>query len=165
MKRHLLLWAALIVSAASFGQSPVVLKDSGLKKLAVFIGTWKAENDPDSSGATGASGGAGGSGGSAVSAVYTCQWSANGNYLVADQQVMVGGNTTNNLSIYNYNSKQDTYTLSLVGVPGMQPFSILVTYKGDELYYLSDYTDNSGKKMYNRTVNSFLSPNSYTFKV
>jgi Protein of unknown function (DUF1579) len=156
MKRHLLLWAALIVPAASFGQSPVVLKDSGLKKLAVFIGTWKAENDPDSSGVLGGSG---------VSAVYTCQWSANGNYLVADQQVTVGGNTTNNLSIYNYNSQKDTYTLSLVGVPGMQPFSILVTYKGDELYYLSDYTDNNGKKIYSRTVNSFLSLNSYTFKV
>src|ERR1700760_2006295 len=137
MTRHLFLWAALIVSAPSFGQSPVVLRDSGLKKLSVFIGTWKAVNDPDPSG---------GSGGGGVSAVYTCQWSANGNYLVADQQVTNGGVMTNNLSIYHYNPKEDTYTLSLVGIPGMQPFSINVTYKGDELYYLSDYTDNAGKK-------------------
>ena len=143
----------LLLPVVAFSQRPVVLKDSELKKLGIFIGKWKAENDPDSTGKSG------------ISATYTCQWSANGGYLIADQQVMNNGQSTNNLSIYNYNPQKDTYTLSLVGIPGMQPFSILVTYKGDELYYLSDYTDNAGKKVYTRTVNSFLSATSYTFKV
>jgi hypothetical protein len=57
---------------------------------AVFIGTWQAENDPDSSGKSG------------TSAFYTCQWSTNGNYLIADQKVTNMGTTTNNLSICSY---------------------------------------------------------------
>ncbi|HEV2353143.1 MAG TPA: DUF1579 family protein [Puia sp.] len=132
---------------------PVVLKDSGLKKLNVFIGTWKAENDP------------GPAGGPGVSAVSTCRWSANGKFMIADQLVTNGGQTTNNLSIYSYNPDKDEYTLSLVGVPGREPFSIPVTYKGDEFYYLGSYTNDEGKKIYTRTVNTFTSAGSYTFKV
>ncbi|HTR30597.1 MAG TPA: hypothetical protein VMH27_15095 [Puia sp.] len=154
MIKYLVLFAGLTAIAASgFAQGPIVLKDSGLKKLAVFVGTWKGENDPDSTGK------------SAVVAITTCQWSPNGNYLVCDQRVTNQGHTTNNLSIYSRNTDNDGYTLSLVGIPGMQPFSIPITYKDDELYYLGSYTDNSGKKIYTRTVNTFLSAASYTFKV
>jgi hypothetical protein len=153
MIKQFVLLAALAVSASGSAQSPAVLKENGIKRLAVFIGTWQAENDPDSSGK------------SATSALYTCQWSTNGNYLIADQKVTNMGTTTNNLSIYSYNPDKDGYTLSLVGIPGMEPFSIPVTYKGDELYYLGSYSDNSGKKIYTRTVNAFLSSTDYTFKV
>ena len=142
-----------MLSVSGIAQTPVVLKENGLKKLSAFIGTWKAENDPDSSGK------------SATSAIYTCEWSANGNYLIADQKVTTNGTTTNNLSIYHYNVDKDDYTLTVVGVPGMETFTIPVTYKGDELYYLGSYTDNNGKKIYTRTVNTFLSASSYTFKV
>ncbi len=141
------------MSLSAGAQSPIFLKETGLKRLSAFVGTWKADNDPDSSGE------------SAVSAISTIQWSANGNYLIADQKVTNQGTTTNNLSIYSYNADKDDYTLTLVGVPGMEPFTIPVTYKGDELFYLGSYTDNSGKKIYTRTVNSFLSPTTYTFKV
>ena len=156
MLKHLLFPVLLVSSAAfgqmAFGQAPKVLKDSGMKKLAVFLGSWRAENSPDTNGNVN------------ISAVYTCQWSPNGNYLIADQRVTSNGRTTNNLSIYSYDPQKDTYLLSLVGVPGMQPFSIPVTYKGDELYYLNEYMDN-GKKVYGRTVNTFFSPTSYTYKV
>jgi hypothetical protein len=166
MKKRLLIPALLFSFAASgltaygqavsgqtaSGQAPKVLKDSGIKKLSVFLGTWRAENSPDTGGNVN------------TSAVYTCQMSAYGNYLIADQRVTSNGKTTNNLSIYSYDPVKDTYLLSLVGVPGMQPFSIPVTYKGDELYYLNEYMDN-GKKVYGRTVNIFLSPTSYIFKV
>ena len=141
------------LSVAGMAQAPAVLKETGLKKLSAFVGTWKADNDPDSTGK------------SAVSAVSTIQWAANGNYLIADQKITNQGTTTNNLSIYNYNADKDNYTLTLVGVPGMEPFTIPVTYKGDELYYLGSYTDNNGKKIYTRTVNTFLSTTSYTFRV
>lgn len=160
--RSLLLLISITAFAqlTAFGQKPRVLKDSGLKKLSAFLGTWRAENDPDS---TAAAGGAS-SGSSGTSAVYTCEWAVNGNFLIADQKVTRAGSTTNNLSIYSYVPEKDEYLLSLVGIPGMQPFSIRVTYKGDELYYLGDYMDN-GKKVYTRTVNTFLSPTNYTFKV
>jgi len=72
---------------------------------------------------------------------------------------------SNDLSIYSRDPDKDGYTLTVVGVPGMQPFSIPITYKGDEFYYLGSYTDDNGKKVYTRTVNTFLSPSSYTFKV
>lgn len=153
MTKCLFLFAVLAIWGSAMAQSPVVLKDTGLKKLAVLVGTWKAENDPDSAGR------------SPVSAVSTCQWSANGRYLICDQMVTNQGTTINNLSIYSRNSDKDEYTLTEVGVPGMEPFSIPITYKGDELYYLGSYTDDSGKKVYTRTVNTFLSSSDYTFKV
>jgi len=153
MYKGMFLIVVLVIGSSAVAQTPVVLKDSGLKKLALFVGTWKAENDPDSTGK------------SPVSAISSCQWSPNGNYLICDQQVTNEGTTTNNLSIYSRNSDKDAFTLTVVGVPGMEPFSIPITYKGDELYYLGSYTDNSGKKVYTRTINRFDSPSSYTFMV
>jgi hypothetical protein len=153
MIKCLFLLAVLAVSVSGLAQSPAVLKDSGLKKLSVFVGRWRAENDPDSMGKI------------PVSAVTSCQWSPNGNYLICDQQVTNQGTMSNDLSIYSRDPDKDGYTLTVVGVPGMQPFSIPITYKGDEFYYLGSYTDDNGKKVYTRTVNTFLSPSSYTFKV
>jgi uncharacterized membrane protein len=45
MTKCLLLIAVVAIWGAALAQSPVVLKDTGLKKLAVFVGTWKAENE------------------------------------------------------------------------------------------------------------------------
>lgn len=142
----------LALCAGAFCQTAMILKDAGIKKLSVFLGTWKAESAIDAKHPE------------KTSAVYTCQWSANGRYLVADQLVNDHGTETNNLSIYNYNPEKDDYTLSLVGIPGMQPFTVPVTYKGDTLFYTGEYTDN-GKKVYNRTLNIFLSPTSYIYKI
>lgn len=45
----------------------------------MLLSVWRAENDPDPAGKAG------------VSAVSTCQWSANGKFLIADQEVTNGG--------------------------------------------------------------------------
>ena len=129
-----------------------VLTASGLQKLAVFIGTWKGESTVDATHKDN------------ISAVNTIQWSPNGKYLIADQVINRDGRETNNLSIYHYNADKDNYTLSLVGIPGMAPFSTPVTYKGDTLFYNGEYTEN-GKKVYNRTLNIFTSPSSYVYKI
>lgn len=142
----------LAFCTGSFSQTAIILKDAGIKKLSVFLGTWKAESAVDAKHPE------------KTSAVYTCQWSANGLYLIADQLVNHDGKETNNLSIYHYNPEKDDYTLSLVGIPGMQPFTVPVTYKGDTLFYTGEYTDN-GKKVYNRTLNIFLSPTSYIYMI
>jgi len=133
-------------------QTARVLTGEGLKKLGVFIGTWKAESVVDSAHPN------------PISATYTCQWSPNGRYLVADQLVNNNGKETNNLSIYNYNAEKGDYTLSLVGVPGMQPWSIGVIARGDTLFYNSEYM-NDGKKVYNRTLNIFKSGTDYVYKI
>jgi len=143
---------AVLFSAGALAQAPRVLTGQGLKKLSVFIGTWKAESLVDTAHPD------------KISAVYTCQWSSNGRYLVADQLVNNNGKETNNLSIYNYNADKDDYTLSLVGIAGMQPFSISVVAKGDTLFYNSEY-ENNGKKMYNRTLNIFSSATAYVYKI
>jgi hypothetical protein len=150
--RSVLLVPLLLLCTASFGQTAAVLQASGIKKLSVFLGTWKAESLVDAAHPV------------KTSAVYTCQWSANGRYLVADQLVSNDGKETNNLSIYHYNSDKDDYTLSLVGIPGMQPFTVPVTYKADTLFYSGEYTDN-GKKVYNRTLNIFTSATTYVYKI
>jgi len=140
---------SLLIASAATAQTPKVLKQHGIKKLSVLIGKWKSETLVN-----GKSQG--------VAAISTCRWSPNGNYLIADQ--MIVANKANNLSIYSYVPEKDAYKLSLVGVPGMAPFAIDIVYKGDELIYISSYND-GGKKVYSRTLNDFVSPIYYTFKV
>lgn len=152
MKIAILLILIILISYTfTFAQKPKVLKEQGIKKLSVFIGKWKSETLVN-----------GKSQGTA--AVSTCRWSANGNYMIADQMITNGKNKTNNLSIYSYVPEKDRYKLSLVGVPGLAPFAIDIACKGDELIYISSYMDN-GRKVYNRTLNDFISPGYYTFKV
>lgn len=139
-------------AAATAAQSAKVLTGEGLKKLNVFVGTWKAENVVDAGHPN------------RITATFTCQWSPNGRYLVADQLVNNNGRETNNLSIYTYNADKGDYTLSLVGVPGMQPFSIGVVARGDTLFYNSEYMD-GGKRRFNRTLNIFNSPVEYIYKI
>ena len=127
---------------------PKILTDTGLHKLNVFVGTWKSQNNPDDG----------------TSAVYSCKWSDNGNFLVCDQAVTSAGKKTNNLAIYSYDVENKHYNLSLVGIPGMEPFSIPVFSEGDTLSYPGEYMDN-GQKVYNRTLNIFSSPSSYQFKI
>jgi len=144
----LLLWFGGGISA----QSARVLTGDGLKRLSVFVGTWKAESVVDAGHPD------------HINATYICQWSANGQYLVADQLVNNNGRETNNLSIYAYNADKGDYTLSLVGVPGMQPFSIGVFARGDTLFYNSEFM-NGDKKVYNRTLNIFHSATDYVYKI
>ena len=99
-----------------------------------------------------------------IAATYTCQWSPNGRYLVADQLVNNNGTETNNLSIYNYDAGKDAYTLSLVGIPNMAPWSIGVVARGDTLIYNSEFMNN-GKKVYNRTLNIFSSATAYVYLI
>jgi hypothetical protein len=90
--------------------SPHVLKDTGIKKLSVFAGTWRAWS-ADSAGK------------GKISAVSTCQFSPNGQYLIADQVVTNNGAVTNDLSVYSYNKEKDEFALTVLGIPGMQPFT------------------------------------------
>jgi hypothetical protein len=143
--------AALSLPLCLMAQTAKVLKQPGLKKLSVFVGTWKSQTIIKGIAQP-------------IGAKYTCRWSINGNYLIADQIIFHAKTTTNNLSIYSYDAENDNYKLSLVGVPGMAPFTIGITYKGDEFVYSSDYMDN-GKKVYSRTLNDFITPSYYTFKV
>lgn len=73
-----------------------------------------------------------------------------GKYLVCDQTVTRDKNESNNQDIYSYNAAKDDFKLLLVGIPGVEPFSIPVTYKGDELVYSSNDMQD-GKKVFNRT--------------
>jgi hypothetical protein len=133
------------------GSFPHPLKDSGIKKLSAFTGKWHAWNT-DSAGK------------GKIFAVFTCQLSPDGQYLIADRVVTINGAVTNVHSIYSYSKDKDDYSETIIGVPGMQPFTVPIAYKGDSLIYHSEYTAN-GKKMYARTLNIFLSPTSYIFLI
>ena len=137
--------------APADGQSPQVLKGTGLHKLDAFLGTWRAEaTDSASKGK--------------ISAVNTIRWSPGGGFLIADQSVTIGDTHTNNLSIYSYNPGSDDYTLTIVGIPGRGPFSIPIAYSGDTLVYHSAYTD-GGQRYYNRTLNIFKTPGEYVYLI
>ena len=151
MKKILLAGLLLIASDASVSAQGKVLKDAGLQKLSVFLGTWKAASTD-----TGEAG--------KISAVSTGSWSANGDFLVVEQVVNNHGKKGSNLSIFSYNAATDDYTLTLVGIAGMAPFTVPMAYSGDTLIFHSEYTDNGAKK-YNRTLNIFSSPASYRYVI
>jgi hypothetical protein len=138
----------LFIANLAFCQSPEILNEPGVKKLGIFLGTWRSEitgaNDQYS--------------------VNTCRWSANGKYLICDQLLTNGKKKTDDLAIYSYNPAKNDYQVSLVGIPGGGPFSIPVTFKGDDLIYTGAFIKN-GKKIYDRTINTFLSSSYYTYKV
>jgi hypothetical protein len=136
------------LSVCAQGQNGTILIDNGVKKLSVFLGTWKGENKPGSEQVT--------------TSVTSCGWSLNGRYLVCDQLVDQPAGKSNNLSIYNYDSLHDSYLLSIVGLPNTDPFSIPVTARGDTLIYSGAYTD-QGKKIFTRTLNIFKSSSFYIF--
>jgi hypothetical protein len=134
-----------------WAQTAHVLTGAGLKKLDSFVGTWKAEaTDSANKGK--------------ISAVNTIRWSSNEGFLIADQNVTIGGGTTNNLSIYSYDAATDSYMLTIVGVPGRAPFTVPIAYQGDTLVYHSAYTD-GGQRFYNRTLNIFHSAEEYVYLV
>ena len=148
MKRVLLITLSIFIIHIAIAQNAKILRGHGIKKLSVFLGTWKSKNaDPKDS----------------SFAVYTCRWSVNGNYLVCDQIVTDGAKNSNNLAIYSYDSATDSYKLSLVGIPGAEPFAISMTCKDDTLIYTNEYIAN-GKKVYTRTLNNFVSNTLYTYK-
>lgn len=128
-----------------------VLKGSGVLKLGVFLGTWNAESTDTAEAGK-------------ISAVSTGSWSAGGDFLVVEQVVTNDGVKANNLSIFQYNAATDDYTLTLVGIPGMAPFTVPLAYSGDTLIFHSEYMENGAKK-YNRTLNIFSSPTSYRYVI
>jgi hypothetical protein len=152
MRKHLLIALPLICCVSRSSAQPArVLKEEGLQKLSVFVGTWKAEaTDAANKGK--------------ISAVNSCQWSVNGGFLIADQAVTINGTKVDNLSIYHYNAATDDYTLTIVGIPGREPFTVPIAYRGDTLIYHSVYTDN-GKRYFNRTLNIFDSRDSYVYLI
>ncbi len=138
--RVVVLFAILSCPILPHAQSIRILKDTGIKKLSVFIGTWRSKNNPPNED-------------EGSFAIYTCRWSVNGTYLVCDQIVTSKNGKTNNLAIYSYDSLNE-YKLNLVGIPGSDPFSIPVTSSGDTLTYSGSYSEN-GVTMYTRTLNVF----------
>jgi hypothetical protein len=78
-----LLVIGLFILFTGFAQNGKILNVSGLKKLSVFIGTWRSQSHTIFKDNT--------------FAVYTCNWSANGNFLVCDQIVTNSDGKTNNL--------------------------------------------------------------------
>ena len=147
--RILLFLLFILLSELSMGQKASVLKAEGIQKMNVFTGTWKSENDTLYKDRT--------------SAIFNCKWSPNGKYLICDQIVSGKAGKTNNLAIYSFDSNNH-YQLSLVGIPGVDPFSIPVISKGDTLVYPGSYTSN-GHKIYNQTLNIFTNYKKYRFIV
>jgi hypothetical protein len=138
----------LVLYTPAYGQHGEILKEQGLKKLSVFLGTWKGENNPGSSNTT--------------TSNTSCGWSLNGRYLVFDQLIDQAGIHSDNLSIYSYDSLHDSYLLSLVGIPDTEPFSIQMTARADTLIYSGSYLDH-GKKIFTRTLNIFKRSSLYVF--
>jgi hypothetical protein len=144
----LLFMAVVATGDRVLAQEGTVLKDAGLLKLKVFLGTWEGRNIPESADSSWA--------------VYSCRWSDNGHFLVCDQMVRQKAVASNNLSIYSYDGTQDSYTLSLVGIPGSDPFTIPVRSRGDTLFYTGQYKD-QGRTVYTRTLNVFATKERYRF--
>lgn len=140
---------ALAIPSVLFAQDGKVLKGSGLDKLKVLIGTWKTVTNVSN----------------ARSSVSTITFSPDRQFIISDQIIENAGRQMNSLSVYTYNARGDSYAMTTLGTQGMAPFTIPLTFKGDVMIFTGGSYLNNGKKVYNRTINTFINPKCYTYAV
>ncbi len=115
------------------------------RKLGVFVGKWKSEANSFETGYSHVG---------HLTSQINCRWSPQGNFLVCEQQITDNEGQHTQLSIYSYNSKDGTYTISSMAGPGAQPWNGTVIISGNVWTYPGGFQA-QGKKVEIRTTNDF----------
>lgn len=124
------------------------------EKLGVFVGKWQSEgtffDTPYSKAGK-------------VTSDIDCGWSPQRNFLVCEQLINDSTGKHTQLSIYSYNGKEGSYTISSMAGPGALPWNGTVMINGSLWTYPGGYEAN-GKKITIKTTNDFSVPGIETFK-
>jgi hypothetical protein len=133
-----------------FTGASVAQTDDGAKKLGALLGKWQSQGTF--------------AGGDKVSASLECRWSPQGAFLICEQIVKMGAGETRQLTVYSYNSKDNTYSYTTIADPGAKPTSGAVDIKGNVWTYNFSYEAN-GKTVQIHNTNEFTDPKTEMFKV
>jgi Protein of unknown function (DUF1579) len=126
-------------------------------KLGAFLGQWESEGK-DYETVYGHA--------RQITSKTSCNWSANGGFLICDQINQDSTGTSHNqLTVYAYNKKDGTYTYSTFQDAGAKPFTGTLKIEGNVWTYSGGNFEQSGKKVRFQTVNVFTSSSVETFKV
>jgi len=136
---------AIAIMVAAFASSAYAQKAetdaaAATKKLGAFLGKWNTS-------ATFASG-------EKATTELECRWSAQGYFLVCEQHVKLGSREQHQLTVYSYNSGDNTYQYATFSDPGMKPSSGTVEINGNVWTYNSSF-ENHGKTTQIRNTNEF----------
>jgi hypothetical protein len=124
--------------------------DDPTKKLGVLLGKWQVE--------------AAFASGEKAASSLECRWSPQGAFLICEQIVKMGKDETRQLTVYSYNSKDNTYSYSTFSGPGTKPTSNNVVIQGNVWTYDSSYESN-GKTTQVHNTNDFTDPKTEVFKI
>lgn len=144
----LMISACLILASVAMGLAKA--EDDPVQKLGAFLGKWQT----DGTFANGVK----------VHSELECRWSPQRRYLVCEQQVSMGNNVTDQLTVYGYDPKSGKYTYSSFQGNGAAPSSGVLEIKGNVWVYNSSF-ENNGKRTDILTTNEFTDPKTEQFKV
>lgn len=128
---------------------------AGLDALGAYLGVWEGKGAAKDT----AYSKAGNS-----SATTNCNWSPNHGYLVCDQTVHTPeGTTQNDLSIYTYNEKSQSYAFFGLSRNQDRARTPKLVIEGNRWTYSGGF-DDGAKHIQFRTVNNFTSPTTVTYR-
>jgi hypothetical protein len=152
MNTRVWLMAMALAVCASQASAPGNTSDAeATKKLGVFVGKWKSEGSFFETAYSKAH---------KVTSDVDCGWSPHGDFLICEQLISEPLGQHIQLSIFSYNSKDGTYSISSMAGPGKPPWSGTVLIEGT----LWTYPGNKADKVWFRTTNDFSTPGTEVFK-
>ena len=134
---------------------PASAEASGIEKLAMFLGHWRTTGEMKETPYSKAR--------KKSDDEMTCQWMPNHGFLICDQILYRPEGTKNELSIYTYNEKDRSYVFFGVGRDDKEARSTELT-DDNNVWTYSDESDEAGKRVQFRTVNTFASPTVMTWR-
>jgi hypothetical protein len=141
---------AVVLLTNVFASAVAASTDDPTKKLGAFLGKWQVE--------------AAFANGDKATSRLDCRWSPQGAFLLCEQIVKMNGSETRQLTVYSYNSKENTYSYSTFSGPGTKPTTNNVVIQGNVWTYDSSY-ESDGKTTQVHNTNEFTDPKTEIFKI
>ncbi|HET9183834.1 MAG TPA: DUF1579 family protein [Candidatus Angelobacter sp.] len=144
----LMISACLIVALLAIGVGKA--EDDPVQKLGAFLGKWQTDGTFAN--------------GSKVHSELECRWSPQRRYLICEQQVSMGNNVTDQLTVYGYDAKSGKYSYSSFQGNSAAPSTGALEIKGNVWIYNSSF-ESKGKRTDILTTNEFTDAKTEQFKV
>jgi hypothetical protein len=125
-----------------------------IMKLGAFIGEWSTKGDMKSTPYTKAA---------SNTSHLTCSWALNHGFMICDQVVQTADGPTNDLSVYTYNDKDDSFAFFGISRNAPRARTPKLTIEGDLWTYTNEF-DDGAKHIHIRTTNRFTSANSVAWR-
>jgi hypothetical protein len=145
---------ALYLSIAITPLLATAQADDPNKKLDVFLGHWESQATSSDTSFSKAG---------KISSNIDCRRSPQAGFMICEQQITRDGAKSVQLSIFSYNAKKGSYTISGMAGPGAEPWNGTFIIEGSLWTYPNKF-EKDGKKIQMRTTNDFSTPGTEIFK-